>query len=243
MWRINCFFSRFTQHVMIHTLQDAATIVTLAHPTDPREKTMRSISALLLSLCLFAGTTSAATITYTENFNDDFPAWESNWLGVNSNLHNYYELHPIFRDNSLRGDNLDGLWLADENFADTEAHIRFNDDFGRSIINFSIDITTWDTNLFFKAYDMDNNLIHSVWISSFEGAYDYPGNYQTISFDSTNGLRGFSIVGGVAEGNTSIDNVIAVIAQKTTAVSESSSLLLMMFGALALVAGRRRQIR
>ena len=47
----------------------------------------------------------------------------------------------------------------------------------------------------------------------------------------------------LVEKSLSIDNVIAVIAQKTTAVSESSSLLLMMFGALALVAGRRRQIR
>lgn len=204
---------------------------------------MRRISALLLSLYLFTGAATAAPIVYVEDFNDDFPTWESNWLGQNTNLHNFYELHPGFQDNSIRGENLDGLWLADENFADAEAHIRFNDDFGRSIINFSIDVTTWDTNLFFNAFDMDDNLIHSVWISSFEGALDYPGTYQTISFDTSNGLRGFSIVGGVAEGNTSIDNVIALVAQKSTDVNESSSVMLMLFGALALFTGRRRLTR
>lgn len=204
---------------------------------------MRKISALFLSLFLFAGAATANPIVYVEDFNDDFPIWENNWLGQNSNLHNYYGLHPRFQDNSVRGENLDGLWLADENFADTDTHIRFNDDFGRSIINFSIDVTTWDTNLFFNAFDMDNNLIHSIWISSFEGALDYPGTYQTISFDTSNGLRGFSIVGGIVEGNTSIDNVIALVTQKSTEVSESSSLILILFGALALFAGRRRLTR
>ena len=133
---------------------------------------MKRISTLLLSLCLFAGGATAAPAAYIEDFNDDFPTWESNWLGLNSNLRNYYALHPRFQDNSIRGENLDGLWLADDNFTDSETHIRFNDDFGRNIISFSIDVTTWDTNLFFNAFDMDNNLIHSVWISSFEGALD-----------------------------------------------------------------------
>lgn len=197
---------------------------------------MKKISALLLSLALFSGAASAGPITYVEDFDAPFPNWESSWLGANSNLTNYYGV------GQGRGNNPDGLWISD-GINSGNADILFSNNFGDNITEFSIDVTTWINNLVFKAFDLSNNVIFSTAVTSMYGATSNPGTYQTISFQTNNGLKGFSLIGAGVEGNTSIDNVIAVAGQKATNVNESASLILMLFGVLALFAGRRRTAR
>ena len=46
------------------------------------------VAFIVTAAALFANTAKAAT--YTEDFEADFPTWESNWLGLNSDLNNYY---------------------------------------------------------------------------------------------------------------------------------------------------------
>lgn len=197
---------------------------------------MKKISALALSLALFSGAASASPVTYIEDFEAAFPTWESSWLGSNSNLTNYYGV------GGGRGNNPDGLWIYDGSNS-VNADITFTNGFGNNITEFSIDVTTWTDNLIFKAFDLDNNVIISTLVTSKFGGYSNPGSYQTINFQTTNGLKGFSFVGFNVEGFTSIDNVVAVVNEKTTSVNESSSLLLMLLGIAALFSGRRRMAK
>lgn len=138
--------------------------------------------------------------TFVEDFEAPFPQWESDWLGVNSNIQNYYGI------GADRGNNPDGLWIADGNGGDVD--IIFDAGFGASITDFSIDTTTWVSNAVFTAYDMGGNILLTTAITSMQGAYTDPGSYQTIAFSTTNGMSGFSISGSSIEGNTSIDNVV-----------------------------------
>jgi hypothetical protein len=188
-------------------------------------------SALALGLVIFSSMSNASTTTYSEDFEAAFPSWESSWLAQNSNIQNYYGI------SAYRGNNPDGLWIADGLSNGSITEITFDSAFGKSVTNFSIDVTTWISGAKFEAFDMSGKSIASSLITSMYGAYSDPGQYQTISFSTTNGLSGFNITGGSIEGNTSIDNVVATVA----AVPEPETYALMGVGLLGLLAARRKQ--
>jgi len=192
--------------------------------------------AAVLLLFVMSGMAEAAM--YSEDF-EDFSSWESGWLGVNTNIQNYYGV-------GTRGNNPDGLWISDGSSngkAQYTIEINFDPAFGKSITAFSIDITTWAKSALFELFDMDNNPIFSSFISSFGGALNDPGSYQTISLDSLNGLFGFKITSDrkndlPVEGNTSIDNVFIATgasAAGASAVPEPNSFLLFSIAIAGLV--------
>ena len=154
------------------------------------------------------GTLAEATV-YTENFNN-VPGWENGWLGQNSNLTNTYGV------GGGRGNNPDGLWIG-------ESTINFAAPFGATITKFSIDTTTW-VNATFQAYDMNNSLIYSSPITVLQGAWSNPGTYQTMLFNSTDGVSKIVFQGSNIVGNTSIDNVTV------TAVPEPEEYAMMLLG-------------
>lgn len=186
----------------------------------------------ILSLVLYSSTSFGGVI-YTEDFEDPFPVWESNWLGTYSNIQNVYGV------GADRGNNPDGLWIADGLGNGSAAEITFDLAFGSTITNFSIDVTSWIQTAVFEAFDVSGNIIHSIAITSFAGGYSDPGSYQTISFSSVNGLGGFNITGGSIEGNTSIDNVIATTGAVN--VSEPTSIAVLGLGLLGFALRRKKQ--
>lgn len=221
--------------------------------------------ALVMAIGL-AGSASAAvsygpTVTYTEDFEADFPAWESGWLGTSSNLENYYVAHGRLDPTSIllavacpdgapyntcRGNNPDGLWVSDgDDFGvgtpDLSVDIIFDVAFASTLTSLSIDVVLMSpSDVALRVFDAEGAvLLESALIALdptvMTGAFVDPGVYQNFSLTSTTGIGGFSLIGAAVspEGKVSIDNLIAT---SGAPIPEPTAPLL--FGAGMLVVGR-----
>jgi hypothetical protein len=181
----------------------------------------------------------AAAGTLTEDFNAPFPAWESGWLGVNSNLVNDYVAEDGSPDTD-RGNNPDGLWIADSmTYHRGNVIISFLPSFAATLTSLSIDIAGY-VPLQFEIFDATGQVLLSTPLTLTFGAESNPGVYANYSAASTTGIGGFEFLGDVAiEGETSIDNV--VVDQGGTAAPEPAAWGLIGAGLLALAGiGKRR---
>lgn len=206
---------------------------------------MRKLTLVLFVaalLCSGVGTAQAGPVTYTENFNNPFPGWQTRWLGLNSNLTNYY-----IEDNSCygidcRGNNPDGLWIADGIAGHQSTYITFNPAFAATLTSLQLDVAGY-TPARLVIFDKDGNPLLNTLISLTGGAGTDPGTYATYSVLSLNGIGGWNFLyadGSQIEGNTSIDNVVATAGGSTTVPDPGSSLLLLGIGLAGLRAWRKR---
>ena len=184
-------------------------------------------------IALFANTAKAAT--FTEDFEADFPTWESNWLGLNSDLNNYY--CGGARGCSDRGNNPDGLWA----YGQSSITVNFTNSFAASLQSLSLDVAGYEnTNLL--AYDISNNLIFNSAVTLTGGAFSDPGLYSNYTITSTNGISRFVFDAYNAPGNTSIDNMIAVTSVAAPVPEpEIYAMLGAGLGLMGWIARRRKQ--
>ena len=152
--------------------------------------------ALLIAFTgAFAGLPSlASATTYVEDFEAPFPAWETGWLGTQSDVQNYYGV------GGDRGNNPDGLWLSKD-------QITFLPSFADSITDLSIDIANFVTFDFVVLDTLGNELLHE-FVPTNSGAFSDPGTYWHFAVSSANGIAALQFVGAAVPGNTSIDNVV-----------------------------------
>jgi hypothetical protein len=181
---------------------------------------------------LLAVALPASAGVLTEDFNAPFPAWESGWLGVDSNLVNYYVADGD--PHTDRGNNPDGLWVADSVTTHSgDVTISFLPSFAATLTSLSIDIAGY-VPLQFEIFDATGHALLSDALTLTDGAFTLPGVYSHYSVTSTTGIGGFRFLGDVSiEGSTSIDNVV-VNQGETSSVPEPAALGLIGAGLLAL---------
>ena len=179
----------------------------------------------------------AMATTLIEDFEAPFPAWESGWLGANSNLQNHYG------SGEGRGNNPDGLWITDGLGNGSDSVISFDAAFGATLSSLDIDIAAYATPTL-RIWDLAGATLLSVVLPYNPGAYSNPGVYNHFSVISTNGIGGFSLMGDYVEGNVSIDNVQVNLESMGSAVPEPATWALMItgFGLAGSALRRRRQL-
>lgn len=165
------------------------------------------LKKILPLILLSLSSNSILAAVYVEDFESAFPAWENGWLGTNSNLQNYYGV------GQGRGNNPDGLWLDDGDglqSGDNVVEIVFDSAFGATLSELVFDLAAHLSGLSVDIFDMSGTSIFNSSVSLTSGATLDPGNYESFSVTSSNGIMGFSLysTGGQIEGNTGIDNVM-----------------------------------
>lgn len=180
-------------------------------------------------------TGSAQAAVYTEDFEQEFPAWESNWFGTMSDAWNIY---CNARNCTTRGNNPDGLWLGGTNAGTIQ--VTFDNAFGSSLTSFSLDVAGYGAGRFLSAYDIGGNRIFNQLVVPTSGAYSDPGVYTNYTINSSNGIARFEFSAGAA-GNTSIDNLIAVTDAVQNEVPEPATMGLLGLGLLGVFGARSRR--
>jgi len=199
---------------------------------------MKTIIRLSIAACaLSMGATSMAQL-YTEDFPDPLGGYWSRWLYLNSNINSYYHAtgNP---DPNFRGNNPDGLWIADtqglgSGVGGPSSVINFNPAFGASLASLTFGLECFVSSRV-EIFDMSNNVLASATFSG--GDFGF-GHEDIISALSGNGIGGFRILAtdGVSqiEGNTSVDDFSA------RAVPEPATIAVLGLGTAALLRRRRK---
>jgi hypothetical protein len=184
-----------------------------------------SFKSIVLSATILVLSINVSAATLVEDFSDPFPQWESDWLGINSNIQNVYGAGSTTGADFLwitDGDGITGLGEA--------VQINFNATFGASLTSFSMDIdTNVDTSI--EIYDASGStLLSSDLVTT--------GSYQNVYVVSSNGISGFSLSSSSQiEGNTAIDNVIV----NTSVVPVPAAVWLFGSGLIGLIGIARRK--
>jgi len=193
------------------------------------------------ALLLIAGSHAAAA-TLTETFDTaPFSSWETRWFGANSNATNVYvDVYGTGYAN-FRGNNPDGLWIADGGGIVDPVTINFDSAFAASLTSLSFDVASHIDSEHLIFFDKDGLTLSDVVVAPTYGAMTYPGIYVNYGVTSANGIGGFTFTGG-AGGNVSIDNMSAITAVISGSVPEPQTwaLMIMGFAGLGAVLRQRR---
>lgn len=193
----------------------------------------------LLMGALALGIVSGAQATLTETFPDPLGGWTTRWLYQNSNLENYYIAAGSSSDPNFRGNNPEGLWMADtqgfnSGVGGATSDIVFNSGFGATMTSISFGVECFiQTDI--TVYDMSNNVLGSFTYMGGDFGFDHA---DIVSATSNNGISHVlfdttAYGGGQVEGNTSVDNF------EVDVVPEPASFALLGLGAALLL--RRRK--
>ena len=195
------------------------------------EKMRLRYAAMLLLLTVSA----APGATLTEDFEANFPAWETGWFGANSNAQNVYGI------GAGRGNNPDGLWIQDNSGGDNNIRIAFGNGFALSLTALSLDVAGYSNGTRLEFFDAGGAVLSDVLIAITSGAFSDPGVYANYSVTSTTGIGGFRFYNTSVEGNTSIDNVVATTGQSAVPEPATWMLLGTMLPLLGVGAWRRNR--
>jgi hypothetical protein len=159
--------------------------------------------------------------TLVESFDDPLSGWLTRFMGLNSNLKNLYVQYnscwdPKPNPDDCRGNNLDGLWIADDNNESPNSYIRFTSEFAASLTGFALDIGNHVSDARLKIYDKDMNVLldEAIPLGCSNCEYGNPEGenvYSHHGVTSSNGIGGFDITSreSSVEGNVGIDNIQA----------------------------------
>jgi len=175
----------------------------------------------IMVIALLVLATNAIAEVLTETFDDPLGGWKTRWLGVNSNMTNYY-VCTGGGDENQRGNNPCGLWICDADQDYMTAIVTFDPSFAPTVTHFEIGVQAF-TDSHLVIYDKDGGTLLTATLTV---NYNSPYGCYTTAYavDSTNGVGGFSILpdgGGQIEGNTAVDNFSATVGEPTPVASKS----------------------